>query len=249
MNPNHLILRFKKMSPFVIITLLVILIVGLMFFSNKYNSADSPIEKKPFLDPLEAEKIVNQLTELGYYKYADSLDIDSLKADLIASISSVGVLSSLYSDRPVIPKDYRYYFLDGESLFEQGGFDDALKDMSTLFQKMGLKIDVTEHLEEVDTITNGLNHHLKLNGKLYVIFTNFKDYGWGEAAQMFANMINDQLQIQNKDERLYLINGGNDGCAAFLTDQQFKLIDKILTDDEWKPLPVKKWAELFKVNN
>jgi hypothetical protein len=60
-------------------------------------------------------------------------------------------------------------------------------------------------------------------------------------------MINDQLQIQNKDERLYLINGGNDGAAVFLNDKQFQLIDKSLTDEQWKPLKIDKWCKVFEV--
>jgi hypothetical protein len=190
---------------------------------------------------------VKQLIDLGYYKYADPMDVDSLKEDLIATIAKYGILSTLYFDKSLTPKDYRYYMFDGETVFEQNGFTDMLKDMKGSFDKMGLKLEIINHIEEVDPVTKGLHHELTLNGKRYVIFKNFKDYGWGEAAQKFAEMINDQLQLQNIDERLYLINGANDGTAVFLTEQQFQLIDKTFTDDRWKPMKADKWCKVFDV--
>lgn len=60
-------------------------------------------------------------------------------------------------------------------------------------------------------------------------------------------MINDQLQIQNKDERLYLISAGNEGEAIFLNDKQFELMDKLFTDDKLKPLKPDKWLKVFEI--
>ncbi len=220
---------------------------GLLFFRCNNYPTNTSVGKKPFLGRQEAENVVKQLTDLGYYKYANPSDIDSLKEDLTSAIAEYGILSTICFDRPVLPKDYRYYIFDNETVFEQGGFDDAIKDMKGLFDKIGLKLEIINHIEDFDTATKGLNHELTVNGKRYIIFKNFKDYGWGEAAQKFADMINDQLQIQNKDERLYLINGGNDGVAVFLTNKQFEIINKLFTDEEWKPLPVDRWCKVFKV--
>jgi hypothetical protein len=234
------------MTPIIIVSILVLTGGGLFLYSCINKAKNDSQEKKPFLDRAAAENIVKQLADLGYYKYAAPGDINSLKEDLTSAIGD-GILSTIYFDKPILPKDYRYYMFDGETVFEQGGFDDALKDMKEFFNKVGLKLEITNHIEDVDTVTKGLNHELTINGKRYEIFKDFKDYGWGEAAQKFAEMINDQLQLQNKDERLYLINGGNDGHAVFLTDKQFQVLDKILTDDEWKPLPVDRWCRVFKV--
>ncbi len=232
-----------------IIILVIVLATGGLFIYSCTNQPKNDMQdKKPFLSRQQAEDVVKQLTDNGYYKYADPNDIDTLKEDLISTIAEYGILSTVCFDRPVTPKDYRYYIFDNETIFEQGGFDDAINDMKGIFEKIGLKLEITNHIEEWDTTTNSLNHELTINGKHYVIFKNFKDYGWGEAAAKFAEMINDQLQIQNKDERLYLINAANDGVAIFLNDKQFQLIDKLLPDAEWKPLKVDKWCEVFKVH-
>jgi hypothetical protein len=234
------------MTTIIILSIIALISGGLFLYSCK-NKSTNAIDKKTFLSRQEAEDVVKQLADLGYYKYADSKDVDTLKEDLISSIAEYGILSTVYFDKPITPKDYRCYLFDGESVFEQGGFTDILQDMKGTFNKISLKLEITNHIEENDSVTKGLNHELTVNGKRYIIFQNFKEYGWGEAAQKFAAMINDQLEIQNKDERLYLINGGNDGSAVFLTDRQFQLLNKLFTDDQWKPLEVDKWSEVFKV--
>lgn len=236
-----------KRTTIIIFKLIALIAGGLIFYRCNNAPTKSDTEKKPFLSRNEAENIVKQLVDLGYYKYAEPSDIDSLKEDLIATISEHGILSTIYFDNPIIPKDYRYYIFDGETVFEQGGFDDAIKDMKVFFDKIELKLEITNHIEKWDTASKSLNHELTVNGKRYIIFKDFKNYGWGEAAQKFAKMINDQLQIQNKDERLYLINGGNDGAAVFLNNKQFQLIDKSLTDEQWKPLKIDKWCKVFEV--
>jgi hypothetical protein len=194
----------------------------------------------------QAEKIVTQLEEIGYYKYAEPNDLDTLRKDLLSSIADHGVLSTVYNDRSFIPLDNRLFLLDGETLFEQDGFMDAIKSMRPLFNKMSFKVDITNHVEEADN--QSLNHSVTINGNSYIIFEDFEGYGWGEVAQRFAEIINDQLELQKKDERLYLINGGNDGQSIYLTNEQFNLIDTFLKDDQWKPLKVDKWCKVFQVD-
>lgn len=209
----------------------------------------TPPKKKEFLSIEKAKEFVNQLSALGYYKYADANDIDSLKMDLVESISEYGVLSTLHDDETYTPKDYRYYHLNGETVFEKSGFANYLEDMKRLFDKIGLKLDVSNHFAESNAAT-GFNHELTVNGKRYVILHEFQEnYGWGVAAKEFAELINDQLEIQNKDERLYLISGGNEGVAVFLTESQFQLIDKLFIDNEWKPLPIDRWSKRYRLED
>lgn len=230
--------------------LLVAALIG-TFVSYGCKSQTSTTEKKLFISKQEAERVVNQLSELGYYKYANPGDVDSLKADLVSSISAYGVLSTLFPDRPtsldqpIISKDYRYYLFDGETIFEKGGFTSTLKEMQAFFDKIDLKLDITNHIEEINPATRGLNHELTVNGKQYIIFHELtRGYAWDDAAKKYAEMINDQLEMQNKNERLYLISGGNDGAAVFLTDELFQFINKLLVDEQWKPLPVSRWYKM-----
>lgn len=196
----------------------------------------------------DATDIVTKLDELGYFKYADAKDIPEIKEDVKDSLIKLQYLSSVYFDNsPYNSKDYRHYHFDGEDLFEQGGFIDQLNAMKSFFDKIDFKLDITNHIEDWDA-ERGLNHSITLNGKNYIIFQNFNDYGWGEAAQRFAEIINDQLEIQKKDERLYLSNGGNDGHAVYLTQSQFELLDPILQGIQDKPLKVADWCKAMEVD-
>jgi len=241
-----------KMNTTLIIILAVVVIGGLFLFKgkSKKNSTNlittSDTTKKPYMTNEEAEYIVKRLEELGYYKYADPKDLDTLRKDLVSSLAEYGVLSTVSNDRTFIPLDNRLFLFDGETLFEQNGFIDAIKSMQPLFDKMNFKVEITNHIEEADN--HWLNHRMTINGKPYIIFANFEGYGWGEAAQRFAEIINDQLELQKKDERLYLINGANDGTSIYLTDEQYRLIDSLLIDEQWKPLPVDKWCKVFQVD-
>lgn len=208
------------------------------------NTATLVSAKKHLPTPEEAIILVKELAKLGYYQYAADTDIAALKSDLTSSLTS-GIISTIYHERTFLPLDLRLYMLDGETLFEQGGFTDYLREMKPLFEKMDFDLDISHHREEGDAY---IDHHITLNGKTYIIFDHFDGYGWGEAAQRFAEILNDQLALQHKAERIYLINGANDGAAIFLTNAQFKLLDQVLKDDRWKPLPVERWCQVFQVN-
>ncbi len=212
------------------------------------SSSDSRSEKKPYMTLDAAKSVVDNLEDLGYYKYTNAIDLDTLKNDLISSLAEYGVLSTIYDEKNFIPLDNRLFLFDGETLFEEGGFMDAINSMQPLFNKLNLKLEITNHLEEWDNNNKWLNHRVTINGIEYVIFRNFKDYGWGEAAQRFAEIINDQLKSQNIDERLYLINGANDGQSIYLTKKEYNLINRTIDDDLWKPLKVNKWCKVFQVD-
>ncbi len=201
-------------------------------------------EPKLDYDPIQ---IVDKLDNLGYFKYTALSDIQEIKSNLVDSLTKLNHLGYVsFDESPYNSKDYRHYHFDGEDLFEEGGFIWQLEAMKTLFDKMNFTIEIANHIEDWDN-EKGLNHRITLNGKEYIIFKNFNDYGWGEAAQRFAEIINDQLELQNKDERLYLVNGGNDGNAVYLTDKQFSLLDPILKGTD-RPLKVEDWCRINQVN-
>lgn len=199
----------NKMNIILIIGIILIVLGCSQISKRKSNtsSADSGSEKKPYMTLAEAKDVVDNLERLDYYKYANTTDLDTLKNDLISSLAEYGVLSTIYDEKNFIPFDNRLFLFDGETLFEEGGFMDAINSMQPLFTKLNLKFEITNHLEEWDSQNKWLNHSIVINGTEYVVFKNFKDYGWGEAAQRFAEIINDQLKSQNINERLYLING------------------------------------------
>lgn len=233
----------------IITILLLAIIVGLWIFKTKEQSKKmTQQENTSSNNKEEVEKFVTQLEELGYFKYADNSDLDSLKANFIKEFEPTAELTSIWDDNSNLPKDYRYYFCDGEAIYEQGGIIELLKELSIVFEKMNFKCNITNHLEEWDEKDKWLNHKLTINGTEYIIFKNFKDYGWGEATFRIAQILNKEFTKQNIDEQIYLVNGGNDCRLALLTKEQYELIYKTYKDNNWKPLEIHEWAYNSKLN-
>lgn len=233
-----------------LIIVIILFTVGFYLFSARSNSkaiANYANSKKGNTN-LDAEKIVDSLEVLGYFRYSTKSDIEELKKEVMDGLKEHQYLAAIYEDNePYNSKDFRHYPLDGEDLYEQGGIVDKLQEMQLTFNKMNVKMVITNHFEEWDDKNNWLNHRIAINGNEYIIFKNFPGYGWGEAAQRFAEIINDQLELQGSKERLFLANGGNDGRAVFLTEEQFNLLDPILEGTNDRPLRVKDWCKAMQV--
>lgn len=196
------------------------------------------------------EKIVDSLETLGYFRYTDPGNVDTLKKELLNGLKEDYYLSTIYKEeKPYNSYDYRHYGFDGETLYEQGGFIEKFEEMQTLFKKMNISMKVDSHSEDWNSDKKWLNHRITINGKEYIVFKNFSSgYGWGEAAQRFAEIVNDQLVLQKSDERLFLENAGNDGNAVFLTQKQFELLNLVFKDPINRPLDVKEWCKVMEVD-
>ncbi len=195
-----------------------------------------------------AGTFVNTLQDLGYFKYANPTDINLLRQTMIEAFDPTNELDTVWEDDiSASPKDYRYYFCDNEDLYEEGGFTAMLKTLQPTFDKIGLTLKIDNHYEVWDNTNSWLNHSITLNGTNYTIFKNFPEAGWGEAAQRLAEILNIELEKQQKDERVYLVSGGNEGRLIFLTKEQFTFIDSVYTNKYWKPLTVENWCKTFEV--
>lgn len=234
------------MTTTIIFTVCISIILGLWFAKNKGQIKQE--KTKTIYNKDEAEKFVKQLEELGYFKYANHSDVNNLKANFIKEFDSEAELISIWDDNTNLSKDFRYYFCDGEEVYEQGGIIGLLKDLKPVFDKMNFKCDITNHFEEWDEKNKWLNHKITINETEYIIFKNFTDYGWGEAPFRIAQILNIELQKQNINEQIYLVNGGNDGRLALLSKAQYELIYKTYKDKNWKPLEIQEWAKNFKLD-
>ena len=218
------------------------IIIGLVVFGAfKKKSNENSIQK------VSATEFVSQLEKLGYYKYADEKNINSLKNDLIENYDPNNEMVSIWDDDTGVPLDYRYYWCDGETVYEEGGFTELLEQVKPTFDKIGLTINITDHFEEWDDKNEWLNHRITINGTVYVIFKNFKGYGWGEAVMRFAQIINQEAEKQGIKERIYLASGGNDGRLIFLTKELYDYIYSVYTNEQWKPLEVTEWMKVMSV--
>ncbi|HEU4472428.1 MAG TPA: hypothetical protein VFR58_15150 [Flavisolibacter sp.] len=246
LNPNP-----EPMTVYILTAIVTVAVAAFIFFPREYLSSPpsglllNRLEHR-FLHPEDAALIVSRLQQMDYYSYAASSDIPKLSADLTHSLSMFGVLSSIENEQTGIPLDFRYYSLDGEALCERGGFREKLSQMQPFFKKAGLQFALSNYRELRSAGRMDLS--FCINDREYKVFQGYdgKD-GWSIAALRLAEIINCELTLQDKEERMYLINSGNDGAAVFLTPQQYGLINAELKDELWKPLKPGEWRRLNKV--
>ena len=135
--------------------LLTIGVVSLLSFCRSNKTID--------LKPITKEKIVDSLEALGYFKYTDSVDLDTLRKELLSGLAE-DYLSAVYEEeKPYNSKDYRHYGFDGETLYEQGGFMDKFEEMQVLFKKMNISMKIDSHLEDWNSDKKWLNHRVTIN--------------------------------------------------------------------------------------
>ncbi|MBO9633038.1 MAG: hypothetical protein J7578_07950 [Chitinophagaceae bacterium] len=225
--------------------------MGLFSFFGKNRKQDNgkPPGDSSVLPPnTRAKAAVAELESRGYFNYASPEVTEEMKLVMAKDLLR-GIIPSIRMDKaPYKSLDLRYFGLDGEDLFEQGGVLYTLEQMQPTFNKIGVVLKITDHLEEWDNKHQWLNHEISINGKRYILFHHFTGYGWGEAAQRFANMINDQLELQGSVERLFLSSSGNDGCCIFLNEQLYRFISPYITDHWERILPVDEWCKVMNVS-
>jgi hypothetical protein len=226
------------------------IVLGGLYFIRKKSNDTSYTQSTPLATPYnidDAKIFIKGLTELGYFKYADPKDVDTLQKHMIKEYDPTNELVSIWDEHTPTPKDYRYYFCDNETLFEEGGFTDILRDLKPAFDKIGLTIKVNDQYEVWDKNKKWLNHTITINGTKYIVFKNFTEMGWGEAVQRLVEILNSELTKQNKEDRVYPVSGGNDGRIILLSDEQFNYIDSVYKNPNWKPLRLTDWCKAMGV--
>ncbi len=231
------------------IAIISIVSIAIAIFIAAFEK-DNPIRallKTKRQSKITAEEFVKKIESLGYFKYAPKQHLNRLKQDHLESFDPEGSWGGIWDDETGTPLDLRYYFCDGEEVFEEGGVTDMIETMQPTFKKIGFTCKIDHKEEEWDAKNESLNHSITVNGTNYMIFKNFKGYGWGQAVKRLTEILNAELEKQHITERIYLINGGNDGSLLLLDQALYSYFYEVFTDPKWKPLEVTEWAKVMGV--
>ncbi len=110
----------------VIISILIIGMAAMLIARVNGNSARSlfrSVENRK----TTAKEFVDKIDSLGYFKYTDQKNLEELKQNHLESFDPGGAWGGVWDDKTLTPLDFRYYFCDGEYVFEQGGFTGMLE--------------------------------------------------------------------------------------------------------------------------
>ena len=240
-----LFVNIMKTAIIIIAGFIVLTIVFIAFANNRNKSElHSKEAAEPSGPTMTGRMVVDTLSDIGYFKYTDKQNLDTLKKEIADIYDRGKVLTTInYEKRPYAPFCKRLYYCDGETLFEIGGVVDYLKDIKPTFEEFGIPLVWSNDYFSDDAT----EHTIIINDKKYVAFKGDPNdpRAWGVATKNFVEIINDQLSIHNSDERIYPILFNNDGRIVFLTKPQYDFIFKHF-DKKESPMEVSLWWDTFK---
>jgi hypothetical protein len=185
------------------------------------------LNMRQFIQKMNGLTFATELEKLGYFSYASS-NLEEAKDALIKSFDT---------DRSIITHekwDRRIYACgDCEELFEGGGVPHLLDEMSTLFTALNIGM-----MYEEDNYAEAL-HSIIVNGRRYIMAQG-SILMWGETFLRFAEMINQEFELQSIQERIYLLSYDDCQYMIFLTEGQHRFIcDQVLPENS--PLTTSAW--------
>ncbi|MBX2899641.1 MAG: hypothetical protein KF775_08320 [Cyclobacteriaceae bacterium] len=149
------------------------------------------------------------LCDNGFLDFADSIDQDHLRKNLIASFD-------IYST-----ENFKIVHIDAEELVEYN-FNFFIPRLSQLLERRGFELDVRVASDYENT------NDIYINGTKVNLYTK-RDLEngsfWDSGPRKFFKEINTQLASRNVSELFYLLYDGNDLHTILLTPAQHSIIE------------------------
>jgi len=189
---------------------------------------------------LNGNQIVVKLDSTDFFNLTDQSELELSKNEMVKSKDELNFFSGTLRGETMNFTDNRFYAIDCEELFEIGGLTEYLDKVKPTFAKLNLKLDyANEKSEQTD---NYWKHTIELNGKEYKAFDGvFSDNDWGIAYANFISILNDQLELQNNENRFYPIRCDNGGEMVLLTNEQFEIVKENYPNDNEHPKKLSEW--------
>lgn len=156
-----------------------------------------------------------EIIQSGFLEYADDSKVASLKKDLENSFN-------IYDE-----ESFKIAHIDAEELAEFS-FDFFLPSVNKILSKRNMELSV-EKLNDDEG-----SYDVLINGEAISLFKqkDMDDYTyWDTAPRSFFRKVNEILKANKRDERFYLLYGGNDLHVMLLTEVQFQIISDYYKGD------------------
>ena len=180
---------------------------------------------------------LDRLTEMGYFKFLSDPEFAVAQIELVASLSR-GYLGTEWNEE-CVSRDKRTYPADSEELAE-GRVGEFVVLMQDALAHEGVSLESVE--DDFDDDSEDQAYAVFIEGRRYPIHdTNILKIwsSWTIATKRFLEVVNELLESQGSNERLYGTHGGNDGRAIFLTEEMFEFIKSsgLISDGREMPYP------------
>ncbi|MCV9387862.1 hypothetical protein [Reichenbachiella ulvae] len=217
-----------------IIYMSVLAVAIFIYYYRQHQKEKSPkkTESKARINE-DGEHFLEALADHDYFRWTKEKTLDLLCDEIKRNYEQYGEISTIETnDRPAC---FRLYPADEEDLFEEGGFQYILPIIGGAFKKRKLKWEIRDFHENYQN--NIANQWLVLNERKYIIYDQLdgKSAQWNLASEKLLMILNRELALQNSEERVYSIRGGNDHQIIFLNRAQFDFLRASNLREEDKP--------------
>ncbi|MFC5401883.1 hypothetical protein [Cohnella soli] len=214
----------------VLIVSIVGIVVFLLYFNTDFYSSDKGKSNNSsyiIRSNTEIVSLINRLDQLGYYKYVERTRKREIKKDAMSAGCLFGWEQS-----------GREFMSDAESLAE-GGVGEFIKAIDPFLRTQNVQITkVNDDLVDTD-------YSVEINGESYKIYSGDELHQniWELSTIRAFGIVNKLLEAASSDERVYILYGGNELRAVFLTSKMFKVINgsKFIPDKD-KPIMTPEYA-------
>lgn len=231
------------------ISLVSLIITSSVYYLYKKNTEEQVSKKARELkhEQLkdEGKEFVEALEKLDYFKYTSPANLSKVKDEIIEYYDPEYTFTTYWEDEEgEISLDYRAIHVDCEKLLEQNGIPDLLKGLQPAFQKFGLLFSLEDHHLSHDKINGIINEYLIVNGVRHCIFEN-EEGGFPTitAPAKIAEIINQELEQQQLEERTYIASSSIYLLFLFITPEQQLIFDKAYTEPDEIPRLPEDWKE------
>lgn len=222
-----------------------LLFIGILVGCN--SNKKQPIEdeqsenqKTETKQKLTGNQIIAKLDSLDFFNLTEQSELERTKNEMVKSKDELNFFSGTLRGETMDFTDNRFYSIDCEELFEIGGLTEYLDKVKPTFEKLNLELKYVN--EKSEQSEDYWEHTIELNGKKYKAFDGvFSDNDWGIAYANFISILNDQLELQNSNNRFYPIRCDNGGEMVLLTNEQFEIVREHYPNDNEHPKKLSEW--------
>jgi hypothetical protein len=192
----------------IIIVLLIIVSISVILIGCSKKSEKTKDVKSTALD---ISSLISQLEQKGYYKYIDQSKVKEVKNNSIKYGYVFGWEES-----------GRDFTEDAEDITE-GGVSRFFESIKEFLKSQNVNVKITNE------DSSGIGYFITINDKRYEIYSEKEQDSsdlWGICTNRSFAIVNKLLKEAGSKERVYVLYGGNDLRAIFLTDEMFEIINK-----------------------
>lgn len=193
-----------------------------------------------------AETFYRGLLKRNYLQYADPADTSTIHQAFLNTSDADYVLPTAYAEDHTPLPDRRYYACNGGVVYMDGGYLKLIEQLQPTFKKMNFKCEASNQQRIWSPEHKWTNETIVINGKTFTTLKDFTGTGYKEAPARFAEIMNEELERQGLNERIYLVACAKNGKLAILTPELYEYIEKRSTNDFYSPQTVADWRVLYK---